>query len=439
MIQKLLIIILLLSSYSAIAQQSPIQYSTPNNRSGINAFETTKEDSILFTGIKVRLGGNFTQDFQSITHENKADFNIVNGVNTNKLIGLKSGFNLAMANLNVDAQLEDGIRLNLTLYLSSRHHHETWVKGGYIQFDKLAFLKSEFIDKMMKNLTIKIGDFEVDYGDQHFRRSDGGNAFFNPFAENYIMDQFATEIGGEITYHHLNGFLLMVGATNGELNPTVVSSTKIDTVTGEFNKHSPAFHAKVGYDHQCNENLRVRLTASVYAVKSSASNTLYSGDRTGSHYFFVMENTTATSDGNFRSGRFNPQYSDEVTAFIINPFVKFKGIELFGSYELSNGRMITEVDMRTTSQYSVDLIFRFPREKENFWIGGRYNSVTSELPAISRDITINRFAGTAGWFITNNIMLKAEYVNQNYENFKSTDIRSGGEFDGLMVQASVAF
>ncbi len=365
--------------------------------------------------------------------------NIVNGVNTNKLVGLKGGFNLAMANLNVDAQLEDGIRLNLSLYLSSRHHHETWVKGGYIQFDKLAFLKSEFIDKLMRDITIKVGDFEVDYGDQHFRRSDGGNSFFNPFTENHIMDQFATEIGGEVMYHPVSGLILMVGVTNGELNPTVVSSTKIDTVTGDFNKHSPAIHGKIGYDYETNNRLRLRLTASVYAVKSSASNTLYNGDRTGSHYFFVMENTASSSDGNFRSGRYNPQYSDEVTAFIINPFVKFRGFEFFGSYEMAQGRMLTEVNKRQTTQYAADLLYRFPREKENFWIGGRYNSVTSEMPSVTREITINRWAATAGWFITRNIMMKAEYVNQQYENFSSKDIRSGGEFDGFMIEASVAF
>jgi len=387
----------------------------------------------------VRLGGNFTQDFQSLSHENSAEINIVNGVDVNELVGLKNGFNLAMANLNLDVQLDDGIRLNLSLYLSSRHHHETWVKGGYIQFDKLTFLKSKLVDKMMKDVTIKVGDFEVDYGDQHFRRTDGGNSFFNPFTENYIMDQFATEIGGEVMYHPLNGFIVMVGVTNGELNPTVVSSVKIDTVTGEFNKHSPAIHGKIGYDYKYSDKLRLRLTASVYAVKSSASNTLYNGDRTGSHYFFVMENTTATSDGNFRSGRYNPQYSDEVTAFIINPFVKFRGIELFGSFEIANGRMLTEVNTRKTTQYAVDLLFRFPREKENFWIGGRYNSVTSELPTVTSDISINRIAGTAGWFITKNIMLKAEYVNQQYEGFPFNDIRSGGEFDGFMIEASVAF
>jgi hypothetical protein len=29
----------------------------------------------------------------------------------------------------------------------------------------------------MKSFTIKIGDYEVDYGDQHFRRTDGATAF----------------------------------------------------------------------------------------------------------------------------------------------------------------------------------------------------------------------------------------------------------------------
>ena len=36
-------------------------------------------------------------------------------------------------------------------------------------------------------------------------------------------------------------------------------------------------------------------------------------------------------------------------------------------------------------------------------------------------------------------MMKAEYVNQEFKSFKSTDIRSGGKFDGLMVEAFVAF
>ena len=291
----------------------------------------------------------------------------------------------------------------------------------------------------MKSFTIRAGDYEVDYGDQHFRRSDGGNATFNPFVENYIMDEFATEVGGEIYYHHKSGLFAMIGVTNGELNPTVVASTETDSSTGKVNVYDPAFHGKLGFDKQVNKDFRVRITGSFYADKSASSNTLFFGDRTGSHYFFVMENTAATSDGNAWSGRYNPQYSEQVSTYMINPFLKYKGFELFGTYEMAKGRMITEPDMRTTTQYAVDLIYRFCEHKENFWIAGRFNSVKAQLPSDPTDVTINRFVASAGWFMTKNIMIKGEYVNQVYNNFQATDIRSGGKFNGMMMEAVVGF
>ena len=43
------------------AQQEPLQFFRPNNKTGLNVFEPTKNDTTPFTGIKVRVGGNFTQ------------------------------------------------------------------------------------------------------------------------------------------------------------------------------------------------------------------------------------------------------------------------------------------------------------------------------------------------------------------------------------------
>jgi hypothetical protein len=426
-------------NFSAMAQFPAIQYYRTNDKRGINVFETTKNDTTLFTGMKVRIGGNFTQDFQGLRQSNSAAPVMVAGVNSNQLMHLTNGFNLAMANMNVDAQLADGVRMNMTLYLSTRHHQDTWVKGGYIQFDKLSFLKSSFVDSLMKNFTIKAGDYEVDYGDQHYRRTDGGNAIYNPFVENYIMDEFATEIGAEVYYHPKNGLIAMFGVTNGELNPTVIKATQIDSATGKLNKYSPAFHGKLGYDKQVNKDFRFRIMGSFYVDKSASSNTLFGGDRTGSHYFYVMENTAATSDGNAFSGRYNPQFTEQVTTFMINPFVKFKGLEFFGTYEMAQGRTIAEKQMRTATQYAGDLIYRFPANKENFWIGVRYNSVTNTLPGNSTNVTISRAAGSLGWFVTKNIMAKVEYVNQQYRNFAATDIRNGGNFNGFMLEASIGF
>src|SRR5437763_5128629 len=153
-----------------------------NDKRGLNVFETPKATPIEFTGVKIRFGGGFTQTFQGLKDENSYP----KGTSV-KLYGITPGFNTAEANLTMDIALAEGIRLNLTSYLSSRHHNETWVKGGYIQFDKLP-LKGKIFDDIMKVTTIKVGHMEINYGDQHFRRSDGGHTLYNPFIENYIMD-----------------------------------------------------------------------------------------------------------------------------------------------------------------------------------------------------------------------------------------------------------
>lgn len=435
--------------FSASAQHQGMQYFRPNDGRGINVFETAKGDTTSFHHLKVKVGGNFEQSYQMLRDKNTALPLIEEGFtgNVNSLTPLTNGFDLAMANLNIDAQLADGIRVNLTVYLASRHHEDAWVKGGYIQFDKLLFLHSSLIDTLMNSFTIKIGQFDVDYGDQHYRRTDGGNTIYNPFIENYIMDEFATELGGEIYYHHSSGLFLMLGVTNGELDPTVVAATSIDSATGKPNHYDPAFQAKLGFDRQITPDFRFRLTGSLYSDHSANSNTLFGGDRTGSHYFDVMENPnvakgTVISDENDYSpfsGRFNPGFSEEVNTFMLNPFVKFKGLEFFGTYENAKGRSITQFTQRQAIQYAADLIYRFPAHTENFWIGARYNTVKSGVQGYTQDITINREVASAGWFLTRNIMLKAEYVHQDYLNYPNTNILNGGKFYGTMMEASIAF
>ncbi|MDR3715249.1 MAG: hypothetical protein P4L51_20750 [Puia sp.] len=448
-LKRILTPCLLMAGSSVMAQHQQMQFFRPNDKTGLNVFETKKDDTTSFHHLKVKVGGNFEQSYQMLRDKNTAAPMTEVGFNgnVNSLLTLTNGFDLAMANLNIDAQLADGIRVNLTTYLASRHHEDTWVKGGYIQFDKLLFLHSDLVDQIMKSFTIKIGQFDVDYGDQHYRRTDGGNTIYNPFIENYIMDEFATELGGEVYYHHPSGLFLMGGITNGELDPTVVAATKIDSATGQVNHYPAAFHGKLGFDRQLTPDLRFRLTGSFYSVKSANSNTLFGGDRTGSHYFDVMENaniakgTVLSNENDYSpfSGRFNPGFSEAVTTFMVNPFLKYKGLELFGTYENAKGRTISEFTKRQATQYAADLVYRFPAHTENFWIGVRYNTVTAAVQGYARDITINREVASAGWFLTRNIMLKAEYVNQVYKNYPDTDILNGGKFYGTMLEASIAF
>ena len=441
-------IILLALGLNAAAQQGEMQYYRPNDKTGLNVFETSKDDTTTFHKLHVKVGGNFEETFQNLKNKNTASAMTMPAYtgNVNSLQSLTPGFDMAMANLNLDVQLADGIRVNLTTYLASRHHEDAWVKGGYIQFDKLLFLHSALVDNIMKSVTIKVGQFDENYGDQVFRRTDGGNTIYNPFIENYIMDEFATELGGEVIFHHKSGLFALGGITNGELDPTVLSSTKVDSATGQVNKYAAAFHGKIGYDKQLTPDLRFQVSGSFYTDKSANSNTLFGGDRTGSHYYNIMSNPAVAkgtvlsnaNDYNPFSGRLNPGFSEEVNTVMGNVFLKYKGLELFGTAESAKGRTITEKTQRQATQYAFDAIYRFTK-KENFWVGFRYNTVTAALQGLSSNVTIQREAASLGWFLTRNVMLKAEYVNQVYMGYPAMNILNGGKFYGYCLEASIAF
>ncbi|MXV16733.1 hypothetical protein [Hufsiella ginkgonis] len=432
--------IFLLACFAAgnVYAQTTVANLRPYDQSGINVFEAPKENDARFTGLKVAFGAGFTQSFQGLKHEN------VSG----GLYKISPGFNTANANLFMDVQLADGIRLNLTSYLSSRHHNETWVKGGYIQFDKLPF-NGQFWEDLMKVVTLKVGHMEINYGDQHFRRSDGGQTIYNPFIENYVLDGYTTEIGGEVLLRK-NAAFGMIGISNGMIKGNIDSL--VATPQDDNIHKSPAIYFKGGFDKQVNEVVRVRLAASYYTNKSSGGQTLYGGDRTGSNYFMVMEKTGSTYTTNAFSGRLNPGFSKKVDAFQLNGFLKARGLELFGTFEAAQGRTKTEVDDRKATQYAIDAVYRFCKD-ERLFVGVRYNAVTARLanvpavttapasPAIvyTQDMKVNRVELGAGWFLTRNILLKGEYVDQQYKDLPATDYRNGGAFKGYVVQAVVGF
>lgn len=445
---------------AAMAQQPKIYNLRPYDKSGINIFEEPKDSVTTFDGLKVRFGAGFTEQFQNLKHKNPDALNnkvgsYSSGVSTpgNKLKDITAGFQTAMANLYIDVQLADGIRLSLTTYLSSKHHNEAWVKGGFIQFDKLPF-KGQFWDDLMKITTIKIGHFEIDYGDAHYRRSDGGQALYNPFMEGNVMDAYTTEIGGQI-YVKKNGLFGMVGLTSGLIKGNIDSLYKSSNPDDDLHK-SPSILAKAGFDKKLTDNVRVRVSASYYGNQSCASNTLYGGDRAGSNYQYVMEEASSNPSSSTGagtplafSGRFNPNFTKKVNAFMFNGFIKASGLELFGTYETSSGRTAQETKTRSANQFAIDGVYRFGKT-EDLFIGARYNTVSARLAnntsgtgagaiTYTDDVKVDRVAFAAGWFMTKNILLKGEYVIQKYKDFPTADYRSGGQFNGYVVEAVVGF
>ena len=122
---------------------------------------------------------------------------------------------------------------------------------------------------------------------------------------------------------------------------------------------------------------------------------------------------------------------------MINPFIKIGGAEFFGNIERRQGRATTETSVarctrtwargctasRTTSSMSAA---GTTREGP----AGRHRRTTS---------AVNRYQLGGGWFVTPNVLSEAEYVNQKYMDFPTTDIRNGGQFKGVMIEGVVAF
>jgi hypothetical protein len=409
------------------ARPITIQYFRPVDQRGVNIFESPKEEGVAFTGFKLDFNGAFSSQLQDLKHSNTSD-PVLNstGVNTNELAAIGRGFNTSMANFYINAQLYKGVRVQTTVFLSSRHHNEAWVKDGYVLIDESP-IDIKPLNALFKYMTIRAGHMEVNYGDAHFRRTDNGNAIYNPFVGNYILDSFTTEMGGEV-YLRSKGVIAMAAIMGGEIKGDIRNT----------DKRAPAYIGKLGFDRQLNDNLRVRLTGSVYKNSKSPSNTLFHGDRSGSHYFAIMENTLATDTAQAWSGLLDPGLSNSVTAVQVNPFVKYGGLEAFGIIEQAKGKKFTETADRTWKQQAVDVVYRlFPGEAA--YVGMRYNRVRGEVLGIANEIGATRWHIGAGWFVLPGVLLKVEHVVGKYQDWPANNIFNGGEYRGNVMEGVIAF
>ena len=244
---------LVATAFAASSALAQIQNVRPADQRGINVFEKSEDRHVgVQESHRFGFGGAFEQDFQNLTHTSTATPVLVAGMSTrtHSCRSARASQPPWRTSTCKRLKLAQGIRVNLVTYLSTRHHNDTWVKGGYLSIDASP-VDIPILNDVMKYTTLKIGQFDVDYGDMHYRRTDAGNGMYNPFIGNLIMDAFSTEIGAT-AYFRRDGFILAGGLTQGTSDGQV-------TAPGQ---HQPAYLAKVGFDKQITDNLRVRLTGS---------------------------------------------------------------------------------------------------------------------------------------------------------------------------------
>ncbi|MHA6698156.1 hypothetical protein [Chryseobacterium sp. A321] len=439
---KLALAIAITASSISFAQNSEMRAYLAPEKYQRNIFEDPKVNSPDYEGIKVSIGGDFALQFQALDHSTKGNLGYkldASGQPTGEaiqLLNLGSDVNLPTANLDVNAYLAKGVKMHLRTYLSARHHNEAWVKGGYIQIDDLDFISEGLLSNVMQYARVKVGMDELNYGDSHFRRTDNAEALNNPFVGNLVMDNFTTEPFLEAYLFHKN-FLGMVGVSNGKLNQTAVKGK---------NDNKPSLYAKVGYDKQVDKDLRVRLTGSIMKTNGlTTGGNLYGADRAGSRYYYVLlTEMDAMGTSNYATGRFNPGFK-EMTAIQINPFVKYQGLEFFGTFENVSGNKLVSGAKRDTrgnyTQLAAELLYRFG-QKEQYYFGGKYNTVSGKDDKNAAKRSIDRYNIGAGWYMTPNVLAKIEYVDQTYNNdtvWGASSPLMGGQFNGVMLEATIGF
>jgi hypothetical protein len=390
---------------------------------GAQDFEPAKMVDSTVTRPRVEIGGAFTQSFQALEHENTA------APSSTTTLGLiRPGFNLATANLNVNVALAPGIAVVVENYASSRRHQEFWVKGGYAQLD-VSPINLDVLHRVMRYTTMRVGMFEPNYGDAHWRRTDNGMSTRNLFAENLILDSYTTEPGVDLTVR-TGPFLGVFGMTSGENKGNIVEDTLIN--------ERPAFLAKLGVDTHVGP-ARVRLTGSTYRASETKGATMFGGDRSGSVYHGVLATATTNSDtkASPTNGRLSPAFGNRLTAYQINPFVQIGGFEFFGVWETARGGPKAQTEDNEVDQISGEAAYRFLGNR--LYVAARHNRVTGNLTATLRDVESTRNTFAVGWFVTPGMLLKGEYVTQEYQGWSANHILNGGKFNGFVVQAALTF
>ncbi len=373
------------------------------------------------------------------------DYNAYGTSSTDTVKGdTESALSLPTANLDINAKVMSGFNVKLQTMLASHHHNETYVKGGYATIDNLDFIAPGFLSGFMKDATIKIGVNDINYGDDQYRRTDNANVMRNPFINNLAVDAADQGTHIEVLYRipAISSFVV-AGITNGQANPQDTLET--DSYGTSSNRY--ALYGKVGFDHEYNDDWRLRITESVYNVESVNRQDLYLGDKSGN----VIRNVYGTVNTNVLSSGWDPtrnyvnykgtkQYTSapDLLAAKTNLFVKYKDTELYGMYEMIDAEDTMGKSIKV-NHYAIDLVQRFYNDK--FWIAGRYENAVQEYKDSYNDLgdaELTQYQATLGWFLSKNAVAKIEYIDQEREKFSI--YRDGkASFNGFMVNASLSF
>ncbi len=325
------------------------------------------------------------------------------------------------------------------LLATQRHPSQWWGNNGYMYIRNIpgnSFLTA--INPLLRHIDIKAGNFFADFGEHQYTRTINADAHRNPLVGNPVLAPLGSEPGMEIILNK-DSFGLMVGAGIGAPEQDFQEARKY------------SFRTKLWLDMIDG----VYFSGSYYTVNhdegTKRGSNLFRRERHGSSYGGVWNLNNDNSGSGEGPGQVRPGNGREVSAWEINGiFELFEGNKISAFVGQGNG---TGVDPNNFSQAGDEEWTYYSFEGvqflgESFYLAARYSATDySKFVTTDNDGSISRIQAGFGSFITDNILLKAEYVYQKASGFQegttgvvtSVDVGMNPTFQGLMLEVGVSF
>jgi hypothetical protein len=337
---------------------------------------------------------------------------------------INPGFQTPFGDLNFLARIPGKLDVYFDSYIASRPHPSTtYGHEGYMVIKALpAPFDTGLMGDVFNYINVKVGAFDIDFGDDNYRRSDNAIVQRNPLIGNPLVDPSVEEIGGEV-YSVKGPIYWLAGMTSG-------------TTTEHFDfGPEPAVHGKL-WAYPLPD---LRTSVSAYYANLADSSTpyensnLFAAIRSGGVYAAVF-------GGGDNPGQITPAAGKDMTAVQADATWERWPFEVYSNVGWTNDSAYGE---RWTYATFEPVYHITPA----LYVAGRYSAaIAGAVYGVDTHGWVDRIQVGGGYFITNNLLAKLEYVYQQYHNFSLADGLVSGvdayrspRFDGVVMEVSFEF
>ncbi|HEX2121925.1 MAG TPA: hypothetical protein VHL59_09815 [Thermoanaerobaculia bacterium] len=356
---------------------------------------------------------------------------------------VEPGFQTAFGDLGFVGRFgrNQEIEVVFDMYLSSRNHpSQTYGNEGYIVMrgvpENLASLK--FLEPILSKVDVKAGHMLLNFGDGLMHRSNNAIVQNNPLIGNFVVDPNIVSIAMEVFSKNpeQNRYGWVIGISNG--------TTTEDWNTGR----GFAYHGKlIAYPLSA-----LRTSLSYIAADSSDNPTkaaggsaiqMFTGNRSGERYAGIL-------GGGQAPGGVFPQAGEKFSAAQFDATFDRKGfpVKLYGHVGRTQDKDINGsaagAPEESWNYYAGDVKYELTSA---IYAAARYSSAqTSMLAGNPSDGKVTRIQVGGGLWLTRNLLMKLEYVQQKYSGFATGQMVNNGiqawrdpEFSGVISEVSFSF